>query len=287
MNFETIDWIIIAVLIVLALIVFYDLDSNIEVREHLSASALQQIDIMIQERNTKINQINQMINQKRDEERNWASNPLQFGPIRDNLNRVRDEIRRLEDDKARASQMINQYEAIKASGIQTNQEVQNLSNRVNQCDSLTGSLQEENNSLKNANNSLRNQLSVAQNAAQNLTNQNADDLVEAAITKLTEEIMNRSQGMNWDQVATRVGAAVEEQIKEFGQQYQTMNKDVLAQKLGEQAGKMVDDILDSMEADINDLNTPTPIPIDTVSAPISPQTGGTIVYNAATDTSKP
>jgi hypothetical protein len=101
---------------------------------------------------------------------------------------------------------------------------------------------------------LRRSLAAARAAAQAATNKNLDDMVEMTVTKMANEIMYKTNGMNWDQAAVKAGKAVENAIKMYAKKYKNINKEQMAKMLGQQAREMINEIMQQIERGVNEVN---------------------------------
>jgi hypothetical protein len=108
-------------------------------------------------------------------------------------------------------------------------------------------------------------LTAAQNAAKvavsvDTESQEVDDIVETAVTRVASEIMNRTNGLDWNQIAVMVGDSVEEYIKRLSSRYEQMDKKQLSQMIGQEAGEITRQVMANIDESVSRMPSTSQVP---------------------------
>jgi hypothetical protein len=81
----------------------------------------------------------------------------------------------------------------------------------------------------------------------NITDRELNELVEATVKKMLSELMKRTDKLDWNVAAKKIGDSMENMIRQYARAYGGMNKKQFAVLVGRQAKKMTNELLRDIE----------------------------------------
>lgn len=298
MNLERIDYVIIAIILVLAIYVFCGCNSKEGMTENFAPAPATNPNVKgyIDSTQKEINNLNNQIKNAGDarakyqKQRDGLSMSLRSNPklkknkkwmvmynaqmnwLNTTMSNLNNTSRAKKDAVGHLTKRINMLKKTDQSWQQINRE----------CQTSNDSLKKDNQNLTTKLTAAQASLVAAQNAAQtavqtatqtavqsaiqttgDLADQDLDTLVEMTVTKIVEEIMSRADGLNWEDVAVRTGNSVENAIKQYSQNYQNVDKTQMAKMLARQVRVTVNGILREIDQGVSELNNSAPaLPVD-------------------------